>query len=1322
MKRLLALLLAVCMLSAVPTAVFAEGSNKDLILSYETNGDFLATATVSFSHTGSASIMFSGDNLIYNLSVSTDKITLSDSDTVFQEITTVDAYKNGIKIVPNQTYIIAFQAYKGEIKCYIDGALAIEHTHPTALGSGTVTASCLSGEGNEITSFTVTEPEFIDTWTITDASGNEITSLDVPVGNTPDFIGLALNLTYTNGKTKTVQLDSTAYSQVDCSTEGRQTAVFEYLNETFTLQLDIVRRTQLIETLNRSLGALDPSAVTLNDKEELYKLSRTYDDLSAIEKADISDFNKERLEKALKNLEILLFPELKHSKVVFKDTFDTKESDSRYDSSVSVTGDRNNGYWYTQNGRFYQYSQFDEYRSASFAARAILKDKNFEITSVSADVQVIDPNIFLGIDACYGNGDYFEFYITDKTNIGGGNRIQLFKNGRMIASTVETDSEKWFKPGVWYNLRITLADGMVRCYVDDILRLETTNLDPEKPADTPLTTGTVGIRNTEGWGIFDNLTVWGRELPYVSGKAPMPQLTPGKYTDNFEDEVAGTNPSHWIENNKEDKWAVKTDDENKFYNLGNNLTETTQSWLHVFEQDVDYNAKIRATDVGSLANIGIYARVNTDHSFIKGGYDFAMKKWFINVRLGIDFDEVITYAQSESTVNLNQWYNVRLKAVGKELSLYVDGRLVATADAGTKVMPGRVGFFADRCNIDADDIKLDLLSGQGRVEDGVLEYTPTDTEGTHLGMIVLPDGRYWFFSEGCHNISEDKGQTIQNVEGFTDARPTTMVQLPDGKHLHVKNCKDAYLSKDCVTWEKVGELPIDPNSLYAQPGDRINMIQLDNGVYRVFHTVGRQSNIGNRAVVSETYYTDDMGYTWTQSKNSPMEFTNLKYFCETQIIKIKDGPLIQYCSYNDSGCMRYTLSEDNGETWSNEYALPQIPCALGSFSVKEDPFEEGTYYMSTIYMPPYSLGNGRPRHRIALLRSYDGINWEFLADIDRWGNISDGGRAEIMQNVNMNLGFSDEYIFPLFTRSEQYQNNSTGHNIQLQRIYRFEKSKLKPYDVWPKEYYINPKAITNIIANPRKTEYAVGETIDAKDVELLISYYDNSTDLTTVAAANGVITAPDMSTPGRKKVIVDYELFRDVYEIQIGGDGEWANPFVDVKKEDWFEKGVAYAYTEGLTSGTGETEFSPHENLTRAMLVTMLWRAENKPGVIIETGFTDLEEGAYYVDAVKWAALHDIVNGTSNKAFSPDEKITREQIAAIIYRYAYYKGYDVSEASHINLLQFDDYESISPYAVHYMQYAFGGGLITGKSKTTINPRDNATRAEVATILQRFLGE
>ena len=138
------------------------------------------------------------------------------------------------------------------------------------------------------------------------------------------------------------------------------------------------------------------------------------------------------------------------------------------------------------------------------------------------------------------------------------------------------------------------------------------------------------------------------------------------------------------------------------------------------------------------------------------------------------------------------------------------------------------------------------------------------------------------------------------------------------------------------------------------------------------------------------------------------------------------------------------------------------------------------------------------------------------------------------------------------------------------------------------------------------------------------------------------------------------------------------------------------------------------------MRVAILYRADGEPAVNKSIPFSDVDANVYYTSAVVWAQQNGIVNGVTENAFAPDDNITREQIAAIMFRYAKYKGYDVSVGENTNILSYTDAESISEYAISAMQYAVGSGLMKGKTESTINPLDNATRAEIAAILQRFI--
>ena len=176
-------------------------------------------------------------------------------------------------------------------------------------------------------------------------------------------------------------------------------------------------------------------------------------------------------------------------------------------------------------------------------------------------------------------------------------------------------------------------------------------------------------------------------------------------------------------------------------------------------------------------------------------------------------------------------------------------------------------------------------------------------------------------------------------------------------------------------------------------------------------------------------------------------------------------------------------------------------------------------------------------------------------------------------------------------------------------------------------------------------------------------------------------------------------------------------PFTDVHETDWFYNDVLFVYEEGLFAGTSDTTFSPNAAMTRAMLVTVLYRLEGEPAVSGRSGFSDVTFNSYYEDAVTWAADNGIVNGTSITTFSPNANVTREQMAAILYRYAQYKKYNTAASSSLN--GFTDQASVSGYATASLEWAVAEKLVNG-SAGKLMPTGNATRAQVAAILHRFV--
>lgn len=176
-------------------------------------------------------------------------------------------------------------------------------------------------------------------------------------------------------------------------------------------------------------------------------------------------------------------------------------------------------------------------------------------------------------------------------------------------------------------------------------------------------------------------------------------------------------------------------------------------------------------------------------------------------------------------------------------------------------------------------------------------------------------------------------------------------------------------------------------------------------------------------------------------------------------------------------------------------------------------------------------------------------------------------------------------------------------------------------------------------------------------------------------------------------------------------------PFADVPASAWYYDAVRFVYERGMMAGTGNNQFSPNVTTTRAMIVTILYRLENQPAAG-SSNFTDVPADQWYTNAVAWAAANGIVGGYGDGRFAPNDIITREQMAAILYRYAQYKGYDVGNTG--DLSRYVDASQVSGWALVAIGWANAQGLITGNTATTLNPNGYATRAEGATILMRFV--
>lgn len=267
-------------------------------------------------------------------------------------------------------------------------------------------------------------------------------------------------------------------------------------------------------------------------------------------------------------------------------------------------------------------------------------------------------------------------------------------------------------------------------------------------------------------------------------------------------------------------------------------------------------------------------------------------------------------------------------------------------------------------------------------------------------------------------------------------------------------------------------------------------------------------------------------------------------------------------------------------------------------------------------------------------------------------------------------------------------------------------SKAYPFDISIYEKDTNNKVQPN-------EEYKVTITLPLPEI-----LWDLRKDVTVVCVVDDeLITLPSslILKDGIWCIAFEAEHFSP-YAFVVNSESN--NPFSDVSESDWFYEAVQYISGNGLMNGINETTFEPNIDTTRGMIVTILYRLEGEPSVTTSSTFKDIVGGTWYHDAVVWGELNGIITGYDADTFGPTNKITREQMAAIIYRYANFKEYDVAKTSDIS--NYIDVNDISSYAMMNMNWAIAEGLISGTTPTTLAPKGAATRAQVATILMRFI--
>ena len=234
-------------------------------------------------------------------------------------------------------------------------------------------------------------------------------------------------------------------------------------------------------------------------------------------------------------------------------------------------------------------------------------------------------------------------------------------------------------------------------------------------------------------------------------------------------------------------------------------------------------------------------------------------------------------------------------------------------------------------------------------------------------------------------------------------------------------------------------------------------------------------------------------------------------------------------------------------------------------------------------------------------------------------------------------------------------------------------------------------------------------------------------DTVTVTDANGKAVAVTKNADGtytftqpsgKVKIDVTYKASGETAPAP-APDRDALAAYTDLDAGAWYAAGIRYALENGVMSGYGDGKFGPSDTTSRAMLAQILYNLEGRPAYSGAADFTDVNGSDWYAAAIAWASGEGLVGGYGDGLFGPEDAITREQLVTILYRYAQFKGLDVSAGEDANLLGYDDAGEVSDWAAAAMQWAVGSGLVNGKTATTLNPQDSAARAEIATIIMRY---
>lgn len=1052
-------------------------------------------------------------------------------------------------------YNLKLTVVGNEISCYLNGALlgTVDETgNPLALTVGSAGLRLINtGPAIDNVIVTSVQPKNAVSLELQNRDGRAVNSVRLYQGFELEPTDYQLKVTYDDNSTEVWDLTFDMMGSLDTTTTGNKTLTITYDKATLNLPVSVEARTAHLAAFAQEVNRLAAKTLTADDKQAVDALRATFNALSPYEITSLDDVIRSKYQGIDDAMDLMLYPALAQDSVIFRDDFSEVV---RY--AWAHNFENNTGAWLFKNG----YLMNDQRTYAlSGTGWALPSDVNARVTSVQADVMLLSADSYVGVGANVSSEGYYHTRLTNKNRSENGDvayALQLYKKTgsggqKKLAEVLPAVYGIDIRMDTYYTLRMTTVEGMIHVYINDVEVL----VYDDSTSGNVLTTGGMGLRCSEGNGRFDNFKAWGE---IVQEDVYVPQITPVKYSDNFEDETIGSDPSHWLELSTDDSWKVVSDGaDGKAYGTENRAAETS-TWLHGFEKDpvVSLRMKVGAHDTD--ARVGLLARMISPTNYLKVGYDFAQRKWYIQASQGVNFETQIFYAANTSSITEDTWYNLKLTASRHSVYLTVNGATAIQAvDCVDHMSFGRVGVFTDGAALMVDDVSVEFKNG-GAINDGVMEVSPIaqDTSSNYFEVEAVGGSSLVGFIGSRRFLSEDLGQTwapTSDYNGVGGSYYSSVLQLDDGTYIQVLNgsmlCQT---SPDMKTWTTVGlvvpeeeQLDVDGNSVAIFHVNSLTRTILPDGkttrifipiCFRHYNTTGGVAGHHTRV-----YYSDDFGKTWIGAETDTRSVTpfckegDTTSWSESKVVPCADGTLRLYFTRNEYGNMVYTESHDLGKTWEGFYPMPQFQCAKSSFSVCEDPYNPGTWYLTWVNDSPTSLGSLQNRTRISLARSTDGMNWEFLMDLERMDVVATVQTAALHQILDPSILVDHEYVYVTYGRSVEQSRpgNNVTHNEQRARLTRIDKSKLKalPWDDATLADSNFPAKVE--IGTAPQLKYGLNDLFTLEGGTLKVTALNGRVTEIPMLGYNP-LTTPDMYSLGKKTVTLSHPNgFAIPFEIRI---------------------------------------------------------------------------------------------------------------------------------------------------------------------------------------------